>query len=46
MENIDESLTTRAIVKAAADKLSRLAEVDVIVVGTGPAGLTVAAYFS
>jgi len=30
---IDEALITRAIVKAAVDKLYRLAEVDVIIVG-------------
>jgi len=43
---IDEALITRAIVKVAADKLYRLAEVDVIVVGAGPAGLTAAAYLA
>ncbi|MBS7618214.1 FAD-dependent oxidoreductase, partial [Candidatus Bathyarchaeota archaeon] len=43
---IDESIITKAIVKAAADKFSRLAEVDVIVVGAGPAGLTAATYLA
>jgi len=43
---IDEALITRAIVKAAADKLYRLAEVDAIVVGAGPAGLTAATYLA
>lgn len=46
MTAIDESLITKAIVKAAADKLLKLAEVDVIVVGAGPAGLTAAAYLA
>jgi len=43
---IDEALITRAIVKAATDKLYRLAEVDVIIVGAGPAGLTAATYLA
>jgi thiamine thiazole synthase len=43
---IDEALITRAIVKAAVDKFYRLAEVDVIIVGAGPAGLTAATYLA
>lgn len=43
---IDESIITKAIVKAAAEKLYRLADVDVVVVGAGPAGLTAATYLA
>ncbi|MEM3546868.1 MAG: sulfide-dependent adenosine diphosphate thiazole synthase [Candidatus Bathyarchaeia archaeon] len=43
---IDESVITKAIVKAATDKLYKLADVDVIVVGAGPAGLTAATYLA
>ncbi len=43
---VDEAEMTKAIVKASADKLSKLAENDVIIVGAGPAGLTAARYLA
>jgi thiamine thiazole synthase len=43
---VDETVITRAIVEGAARDLANLAEVDVAVVGAGPAGMTVARYLA
>jgi len=42
MKEADESLITRVIVQKAAEDWVNLAECDVVVVGTGPSGLTAA----
>jgi len=46
MREIDESFITRAIVKKSAEDWVNLAECDVVVVGTGPSGLTAARYLA
>lgn len=46
MKEIDEATITKAIVEASAEKLTRIAEMDVIVVGAGPAGLTASTYLA
>jgi len=46
MKEADESLITRAIVQKAAEDWVNLAECDVVVVGTGPSGLTAARYLA
>lgn len=43
---IDEASISRAIIESSAEKLSRLMDIDVAVVGAGPAGLTAAVYLA
>lgn len=43
---VEEAEMTKAIVKVSADRLVKLAENDVIIVGAGPAGLTAARYLA
>jgi thiamine thiazole synthase len=43
---IDEAVISKAIIEASAEKLSRLVDVDVVIVGAGPAGLTSSIYLS
>jgi thiamine thiazole synthase len=42
----DEAIISRAIIEASAEKLLRLTDVDVVIVGAGPAGLTASIYLS
>ena len=46
IREVDEAKITRYIIAKAAETLSDLAEVDVIVVGAGPSGLTAAKYLA
>lgn len=43
---IDESSISKAIIESSAEKLSKLVDVDVVIVGAGPAGLTAAVYIA
>jgi len=46
IKEVDESVVTRAILKGSLEYLQNLAEVDVVVVGAGPAGLTASRYLA
>jgi len=46
LKPVEEVDVTRAIVEAAAERLRDIAEVDVVVVGAGPSGLTAAKYLA
>ncbi len=46
IKEVDESTVTLAILKENLKSLSEIVESDVIVVGAGPAGLTVARYLA
>jgi thiamine thiazole synthase len=46
IQEVDEVAITRAILRRSAEELIDLAEVDAIVVGAGPAGLTAAMYLA
>jgi thiazole biosynthesis enzyme len=43
---IEEFIISKAIIEASAEKLLRLMDVDVVIVGAGPAGLTASIYLS
>ena len=46
IKEVDEAFITRAIVQKTAEDWLNLAECDVVVVGTGPSGLTAARYLA
>jgi len=46
IKDVDEATVTRAILKDSLEYLHSLADVDVIVVGAGPAGLTASRYLA
>ena len=46
IKEVEESTITRVIIKKASEELINLADIDAIVVGAGPSGLTVARYLA
>jgi len=46
IKEVDESVVTKAILKGSLEYLQNLAEIDVAVVGAGPAGLTASRYLA
>ncbi|MFQ5711567.1 MAG: sulfide-dependent adenosine diphosphate thiazole synthase [Candidatus Geothermarchaeales archaeon] len=46
IRDVDETLITKSIVREAADDWINISEVDAVVVGAGPAGLTASKYLS
>lgn len=46
VREVEEEAITRAIIRKAAEDWVELAEVDVVIVGAGPAGLTAARYLA